>query len=176
MYGLKQAAVLAFDNLVSNLNQFGYYPVQSTTGIWRHKTRRTTFCLCVDDFGVKYFCKNDADHLLSSLQHNYEYTVDWTGNNFCGLTMYWQYDKGYVDVSMPKYIPQVLKRFKHKKEKICNILHISTSRSSLERNGNMQSRTTTLHFSIKMVQNMYNKWSALYYIMRVQLTAQFSQH
>ena len=115
MYGLKQAAVLAFDNLVSNLNKFGYYPVQSTTGIWRHKTRRTTFCLCVDDFGVKYLCKNDADHLLSSLQHNYEYTVDWTGNNFCGLTMYWQYDKGYVDVSMPKYIPQVLERFKHKK-------------------------------------------------------------
>ena len=71
-------------------------------------------CLCVDDFGVKCFNKNDAEHLLNLLQASYEYTVDKTGNNFCGLTMNWQYSKGYVDILMPKYIPHILERIKHK--------------------------------------------------------------
>lgn len=31
--------------------------------------------------------------------------------------MNWCYDKGYVDISMPNYIRQVLERFKHKKPK-----------------------------------------------------------
>ena len=82
MYDLKQAAIIAFDNLVRNLKQFGYYSVQVTTYIWRHKTRQTIFCLCVDDFGVKFFNKKDAKHLLNLLKQNYEYIVDWTGNNF----------------------------------------------------------------------------------------------
>ena len=64
MYGLKQAAVLAYDNLVKNLSSHGYSPIPHTIGIWQHATRRTKFCLCVDDFGVKYFTKQDADHLL----------------------------------------------------------------------------------------------------------------
>ena len=59
--------------------------------------------------------KHDAWHLLSSLRTNYEYTIKWTGNTFWGLTMNWKYDKGYVDISMPKYIPHILGRFKHKK-------------------------------------------------------------
>ena len=76
MYGLKQAAVLAFNNLVNNLSNHGYSPVPNTIGIWQHATRKTKFCLCVDDFGVKYFSKEDADHLLSSLGNHYTYTVD----------------------------------------------------------------------------------------------------
>ena len=78
------------------------------------QTRRTTFYLRVDDFRVKYFDKSDADQLLSSLQQNYEYTVDWSSEILFGLTIAWNYNKGYVDVSMPKYIPEVLTRFKHK--------------------------------------------------------------
>ena len=49
MYGLKQAAVLAYQQLVKNLGQHGYYPADMTNGIWRHVSRRTRFCLCVDD-------------------------------------------------------------------------------------------------------------------------------
>jgi hypothetical protein len=113
MYGLKQAAVLAYDNLVHNLAKSGYTPIAHTIGMWQHDTKRTKFCLCVDDFGVKYFCKDDAEHLLQSLRKDYTCTVDWTGRNFCGLTMDWHYDKEYVDISMPDYVRDALHRFQH---------------------------------------------------------------
>ena len=100
MYGLRQAAVLAYDNLVNNLKTARYAPVPHAIGLWHHATRRTKFCLCVDDFGVKYYSKADANHLIDALEKNYTCTVDWTGRHFCGLTMDWHYDKNYVDISM----------------------------------------------------------------------------
>ena len=64
MHGLKQAARLAYDNLVINLKTFGYKPDKITPNIWTHETRPTKFCLCVDDFGIKYFSDDDANHLI----------------------------------------------------------------------------------------------------------------
>jgi hypothetical protein len=55
MYGLKEAAILAYDQLKAHLAPFGYAPVTHTPGLWRHATKPTTFTLAVDDFGVKYF-------------------------------------------------------------------------------------------------------------------------
>lgn len=115
MYGLKQAALLAFNFLVENLKPFGYEPIPQTVGLWKHKSRPITFCLCVDDFGVKYFDKADVEHLISALKNFYKLSTDWTGKNYCGLTFDWQYDKGFVDVTMPDYIPAVLTRFNHKR-------------------------------------------------------------
>ena len=71
MYGLKQAAILAYNNLVNNLQDDGYFPIPHTVGLWKHTTRKTIFCLCVDDFGIEYFNKGDANHLLTSLQNHY---------------------------------------------------------------------------------------------------------
>ena len=113
MYGLKNAAILAYDNLKKNLEKFGYYPVQGTVGVWAHRTRRTRFCVCVDDFGVKYFTKADANHLLEAIGSSYKYTVDWKGEHYCGLTLNWQYDQNYVEVSMPDYVTRALKRLAH---------------------------------------------------------------
>ena len=45
MYGLKQATVLAYNQLVRNLEPHGYVPCPFTAGLWRHKTRKTKFCL-----------------------------------------------------------------------------------------------------------------------------------
>ena len=113
MYGLKQAAVLAYDQLVEHLAPHGYFPCPQTTGIWRHKTRQTRFCLCVDDFGIKYFSKADADHLLNALKTKYKISTDWAGKNYYGLTLDWNYTKGYVDISMPGYIDKALERLQH---------------------------------------------------------------
>ena len=52
VYGLKQATIIAYNQLISHMEPHGYYPVPFTTGLWAHKTRRTMFSLCVDDFGV----------------------------------------------------------------------------------------------------------------------------
>ena len=67
IYGLKEASLLAFKQLVTNLKPFGYEPCPFTPGLWHHTTRRTTFTLCVDDFGVKYFSPDDANHLIQAL-------------------------------------------------------------------------------------------------------------
>ena len=117
MYGLKQAAILAFEFLVQNLSNYGYKPVPHSLSIWTHETRPISFCLCVDDFGIKYFNKEDAQHLLSSLQNHYTVTTDWEGKNFCGLTLDWNYDKQFVDISMPKYIKALLQKLQYKPSK-----------------------------------------------------------
>ena len=41
MYGLKQAAILVYNQLVTNLANKGYTPCPPTTGIWKHNTRQT---------------------------------------------------------------------------------------------------------------------------------------
>ena len=43
MYGLKESGVLAFNKLVKALAPHGYEPIPNTTGLWIHKTRKTTF-------------------------------------------------------------------------------------------------------------------------------------
>jgi hypothetical protein len=113
MYGLKEAAIIAFNQLVKKLAPAGYSPTPFTPGLWRHHTRPTTFVLCVDDFGVKYFSKADAQHLIDAVKAHYELTVDWSGSLYCGLTLDWHYDEGYVDVSMPGYVDRALKKFNH---------------------------------------------------------------
>ena len=54
-----------------------YYPVPFTTGLWSNQTRKSVFFLWVDDFGVKYFRKDDADHLLDSLKIHYAISSYW---------------------------------------------------------------------------------------------------
>ena len=115
MYGLKQAALLGYENLIQNLKPFGYHPIPHTDGLWKHEKKTITLCLCVDDFGLKYFHKEDVQHPMNALKTNYDISVDWSGKDFCGLTFDWHYEQDYVDVSMPIYIDKVLKRFQHKK-------------------------------------------------------------
>ena len=113
MYGLKQAAILAYENLVKNLSKFGYEPIEQTDSFWRHKNRPTKFCLFIDDFGVKYFDKADINHLISSLQHNYKLSTDFSGYNYYELTINWNYANQFVDISMPGYIEKALTKFQH---------------------------------------------------------------
>ena len=111
MHGLKQAAILAFDQLKANLAPYGYYPDETSPGIWQHKTRRTRFCLCVDDFGVKYFNQEDADPLLNAIRQHYKVSVDYEGKNYCGLQISWHYEKRFVDINIPGYIDRLLHKF-----------------------------------------------------------------
>jgi hypothetical protein len=87
--------------------------------VWRHNTRRTTFTLAVDDFGIKYFCKVDADHLFSALKDKYALTQDWSGNNYLGMTLDWNYTavRPYVDVSMPKFVDKGRSKYQHSSPK-----------------------------------------------------------
>ena len=53
MYGLKQAAILAYAQLYTYLREAEYPQVLGSTGMWKHVTIRTVFCLYVDDCGIK---------------------------------------------------------------------------------------------------------------------------
>ena len=92
MYGLKQEAIISYNKLIPRMEPHGYYPFPFTTGLWAHQTR-IVFGLCVNDFGVKYFSKYDADHFLDSLKNCYEISTDWEGHNYLGLKIYLNYNK-----------------------------------------------------------------------------------
>jgi hypothetical protein len=113
MYGLPQAGRLANDQLVAFLAPHGYKPCALTPGLWRHTTRDTIFSLVVDDFGIRYTSRDDADHLISTLKTAYEVSLDWTGSRYCGLTLKWDYTARTCDMSMPGYIERALTRFQH---------------------------------------------------------------
>jgi hypothetical protein len=71
MYGLPQAGRLANDQLIAFLAPHVYRPVPLTPGLWRHDTKDITFSVVVDDFGVRYTSRADADHLITTLKTAY---------------------------------------------------------------------------------------------------------
>ena len=71
VYGLKQVAIIAYNQIILYMESHGYYPVPFTTGLWTHKTIKTKKISCVDDFGVKYFSRDYSYHILDSLKNQY---------------------------------------------------------------------------------------------------------
>ena len=67
MHGLSQAGILTEKQLIHFLGSYCYSPVPHTPGLWCHQWRLITFCLVVDDFGVKYIGKEHAGHLIQWL-------------------------------------------------------------------------------------------------------------
>ena len=70
MYDLREVGIIAYIRLVDNMVPHGYSPACYTPGLWKHDTLPTTFTLAVDDFGVKFFKKEHAEHLFNVLQQN----------------------------------------------------------------------------------------------------------
>ena len=79
MYGMVQSGIIAHDELKEHLKPYGYALAKITQGLWTHTYRDINFTLVVDDFGIKYRNKKDAENLISALQSKYEVTQDWTG-------------------------------------------------------------------------------------------------
>ena len=111
MYGLPQAGCLVNDQLIELLAPHRYCPEPLTPGLWRRDTRDIVFSLVVDDFGVRYTSRDDADHLLATLATKYQLSTDWTGARYCELTLKWDFHARTCDVSMPGYIERTLQRF-----------------------------------------------------------------
>ena len=113
MYGLPQAGKIAHYALIQHLFPFGYHPTSHTPGLWVHDTKPLSFVLVVDAFGIKYRNNSDAKHLLTHLIKKYEYSTDWKGSLYCGITLKWDYIKAAVQLSMPGYIATVLQKYQH---------------------------------------------------------------
>ena len=87
MYGLKQAAIHAYQQLQKNLESYRYLHIPNTVEMWKHIHKPVQSCLCADDFDVKYTNKEDAIHLLEALQEKYKMTVDWEGKTIADLLL-----------------------------------------------------------------------------------------
>ena len=82
MPGLKQAGLITNERLTRHLAKFSYTPSTKPPALWRHATRNISFSLVVDDFGVKYVSKTNADHIIAALQELYTVSTDWKGTLF----------------------------------------------------------------------------------------------
>ena len=78
------------------------------------------FVLVADDFAVKYNSITGRDHLIQTVtQANYELSVDATGSKFVGLTIEYNRNKRYMDISFPGYVKKLLIRFAHRNIRPC---------------------------------------------------------
>jgi hypothetical protein len=113
MYGLPEAGVLSNQLLRKRLAKHGYFELPHTPGLWKHICRPVWFMLVVDDFGVKYIGKENAEHLMTALKEDYEVEEDWTGGLYCGIELQWNYENGYLDTKMGNYVRKNLKKYNH---------------------------------------------------------------
>ena len=87
--------------------------------------KQNKICLCVDDFGVKYYNIADIYYLKNTIESQYTCKIDWEEKNFLGYTLDWQYTKDYIDLTIPDYIRYVLKNYNTNKKYIHNTLFIN---------------------------------------------------
>jgi hypothetical protein len=91
MYTLHQAGILTNKLLTKCLTIRGYYQCHYTLGLWHPMWHDITFCLVINDFGIKTTSMVGMKHLLSPLQEHYSIAVDWTGSLFCRVKVIYGY-------------------------------------------------------------------------------------
>jgi len=112
IYGLKEAGKLSQDRLVAHLSEYGYKQCRFTPCLFIHESNGAAFTLVVDDFLVKFQNQTAADHLIETLRKLYEITIDTAPTQkYIGITLEYNRDEGYLDMSMPGYIKNALTRF-----------------------------------------------------------------
>ena len=68
MYGLPQTGLLAQEQWEKRLEHNGYQQSKDTPRLWTHDTRKIPFFLIIDNFGIKYIGRDNADHLKQVLK------------------------------------------------------------------------------------------------------------
>jgi hypothetical protein len=111
MYGLAMSGKLCKLDLVALLKSFGFHETQ-TPCLFRHATRNITFCLVVDDFGIKYDTQEDLEYLVSCLSSKYHVKVHPVGTKYLGFTIDYNRTARTLSMSYPRYIPDLLARLR----------------------------------------------------------------
>ena len=123
MYRLRETGYIANVELKRVLGLEGYIPSKFTPGLFTHKTRDIAFSLVVDDFGVKYTKREDAEHLLKTIQHRYPVKADWDPTFYLGVTLEFNYEGRTCKMLMMGYVKQALIKSHHKFNKKQHIHH-----------------------------------------------------
>ena len=111
VYGLPHAGKIAQDRLFQLLEKHGFRQCANTPCLFRHLTRPITFCLVVDDFGVKYKNKEDVNYLITILENLYQLDISWDNTKYLGITLDFDRQQRTVSLSMPNYVQKALIRF-----------------------------------------------------------------
>ena len=117
IYGLLQSGKLANDLLNKRLKEEDYFGVDHTPGLLKHKWRPVWFTLVVEKFGIKYIGEEHRDHLLGILNRYYNMETTFNRGLYYGITLKWNCEKCYVNISMPNYVHKNLVKYKHEKPK-----------------------------------------------------------
>jgi hypothetical protein len=113
MYDLPQAGILANKLLEQQLNVKGCYHCQHTPDLSWHVWQDISFCLIVDNFGIKSTSCDHVLHLKTTLEEHYTITMDWDRYLFCNINIDWNYPAGTANLNMPNYILKALLKFQH---------------------------------------------------------------
>lgn len=70
MYSLPQGISLVHDLLEEHLNAAGYQQRKLVPWLWKHDTHPIQFMFVVNDVGIKYPSRNDANHLFNTLKQS----------------------------------------------------------------------------------------------------------
>ncbi len=105
--------IIAQELLTDRVKLLGFSQSKTTPGLWKHNSRPVVFSLVVNDFRVKYFGKENSQHLLDTIQKFRKCSCDWDGEQYCGLTIQRDYKGCKVHLSMPMCIQKALKCFQH---------------------------------------------------------------
>ena len=92
MPDLKQEGRIVNDRLQLHLSKFVYSPVARTPSLWKHAIKNIIILLVVDDFGVKYVGKDNADHLMQALKISaLSPSIGTALYLYCDLSIAWYY-------------------------------------------------------------------------------------
>ena len=65
-------------------------------------------------FWCKYVGNQHVQHLVHCLKTNYEKVSEyWEGKLYCGITVEWNYNQRWVDISMTGYFKRLRQGYEH---------------------------------------------------------------
>ena len=74
-------------------------------------SRPVQFALVGDDFKVQYVGKGNAEQLINAIKTaGYDVAIEWEGSLYCGMTLEWNYNEQWLDISMQGYIGNLRNR------------------------------------------------------------------
>eukprot|EP00804_Cyclotella_cryptica_P009053 CCRYP_003151-RA/>CCRYP_003151-RA protein AED:0.23 eAED:0.28 QI:0/0/0/1/0/0/3/0/973 len=121
IYSLPLSGILANKHLDTWLSAAGYYQLDATPGLWRHKWQPVMLTIIIDDFRVEYVCLSHAHHLCNVLQTHYKITQNWKGNLYAGINLTWNYSMHSCPLTMKEYIMTLLFKYNYPLPKKCQL-------------------------------------------------------
>ena len=95
---------------------------------------------------------------MDVLKLYYKMEEDWKGQLYFGITLNRNYDKGYVDISMPTYVAKKLTEYGYKPCKSQQYSHMNQIQSDMERIQTTLFMKRSPHLSMTRTKHSFRKY------------------